>query len=85
MPLKPINLEPNWPAMFDLAVTQVKVVVDKDDMRDFIVEMLEFGKRLEEKENGIKGSSLNSFSESLRSEKEVRENPNKEKLNAVHS
>jgi hypothetical protein len=46
MPLKPINLEPNWPAMFDLAVTQVETVVDKNDMRDFIVEMLEFGKRL---------------------------------------
>ena len=79
------DLEPSWPMMFDFAVAQVKAVVAKGDTRDFIVEMLEFGKRLEEKENGIKGSSLNSFAESLRSEKEVRENPNKEKLNAVHS
>ena len=32
--------------MYSNAVAQVKAVVAKEDMRDFIVEMLEFGGRL---------------------------------------
>ena len=57
--MKAVNVEPSWPMMFDLAVAQVKAVVAKDDTRDFIVEMLEFGKRLYDerrtrgKKNGI--------------------------------
>ena len=50
--MKAVNVDPNWPMMFDFAVAQVKAVVAKDDTRDFIVEMLEFGKRLEEKAEG---------------------------------
>lgn len=41
-----INLEPHWCNMYSNAVAQVKAVVAKEDMRDFIVEMLEFGGRL---------------------------------------
>tara|TARA_Y100000310_G_C20553396_1_gene749285 strand:+ start:560 stop:784 length:225 start_codon:yes stop_codon:yes gene_type:complete len=43
---KYINLEPHWCGMYANAVAQVKAVVAKEDMRDFIVEMLEFGGRL---------------------------------------
>ena len=46
--MKSINVEPNWEVMFQNAAIQVKAVVAKDDMRDFIVEMLEFGGRLYE-------------------------------------
>lgn len=41
-----VNVEPDWVAMFENAVIQVEAVVAKDDMQAFIVEMLEFGKRL---------------------------------------
>ena len=41
-----VNLEPNWEVLFDNAIWQVKAVVAKDDMQAFIVEMLEYGKRL---------------------------------------
>ena len=44
--MRTINVEPNWSRMFDNAIVQVKAVVDKNDMQAFIVEMLEFGKRL---------------------------------------
>lgn len=43
-----INLEPHWCAMFDLAVRQVKSILDEEEGRAFILEMLEFGKRLNE-------------------------------------
>ena len=44
--MRTVNIEPDWVAMFENAVVQVKAVVEKDDMQAFIVEMLEFGKRL---------------------------------------
>jgi len=42
-----MNLEPHWPSMFKLAIEIVNKQIDKDSGRDFVIEMLEFGKRLE--------------------------------------
>ena len=42
-----MNVEPHWPSMFALAIEVVSKQIDKDCGRDFVIEMLEFGKRLE--------------------------------------
>ena len=44
--METVNLAANWEVLFDNAIWQVKAVVAKDDMQAFIVEMLEYGKRL---------------------------------------
>ena len=46
--MKTMNLEPVWKSMFGLAVQLVKDGLPKDKGRDFVVEMLEFGDRLNE-------------------------------------
>ena len=45
--MKEINCEPNWQGMFDFAVAIVKTNVPKDKGQETVVEMLEFGKRLQ--------------------------------------
>ena len=45
--IPPMNLEPHWPSMFELAIDIVNKRIDKDSGRNFVIEMLEFGKRLE--------------------------------------
>ena len=42
-----MNVVPHWPSMFALAIEVVSKQIDKDCGRDFVIEMLEFGKRLE--------------------------------------
>ena len=42
-----MNVEPHWPSMFALAIEVVSKQIDKDCGRDFVIDMLEFGKRLE--------------------------------------
>jgi len=44
--MKKINVEPNWENLFELCTSQVRAKVKKEDARDLIVEMLQFGKRL---------------------------------------
>jgi hypothetical protein len=39
-------LNPHWCNLFENAVTQIRVVVDEKDGRDWIIEMLKFGKRM---------------------------------------
>ena len=46
--MKTMNVEPAWNSMFGLAVQVVKDGLPKDKGRDFVVEMLEFGGRLNE-------------------------------------
>tara|TARA_R100000664_G_C2754150_1_gene141691 strand:+ start:1659 stop:1844 length:186 start_codon:yes stop_codon:yes gene_type:complete len=45
--MKEINCEPNWQGMFDFAIAIVKTNVPKDQGKETVVEMLEFGKRLQ--------------------------------------
>lgn len=45
--MKTINCEPNWQGMFDFAVNIVKTNVPKDQGQAVVVEMLEYGKRLQ--------------------------------------
>ena len=44
---KQINCEPHWPAMFELATQIVKSKIPEDEGQELVVEMLQFGKRLE--------------------------------------
>ncbi len=46
-PLKTINLEPNWQAMFDVAMNIVKTEIRKEKGMGIVVEMLDYGKRLD--------------------------------------
>ena len=41
-----IVLEPHWCNMFENAIWQVRAVVKAEEGKDFITEMLEFGKRM---------------------------------------
>jgi len=41
------NVEPNWQGLFRHCVQLVKDELPKDHGRDYVVEMLEFGMRLE--------------------------------------
>ncbi len=44
---KDIIITPHWPSMFRLAVQLCRDNLDKDSGRDLVIEMLEFGARLE--------------------------------------
>ena len=44
---KQINCEPHWPALFELATQIVKSKIPEDEGQELVVEMLQFGKRLE--------------------------------------
>ena len=41
-----IILEPHWCNLFENAIWQVRAVVKAEEGKDFITEMLEFGKRM---------------------------------------
>ena len=46
-PLRTIDLTPHWPGMFRLAVQMCRDGLEKGQGRDLVIEMLEFGARLE--------------------------------------
>ena len=54
---KTIDMTPNWEALFRYATQIVKSELPKDKGQEFVVEMLEYGARLEnamsEKERGV--------------------------------
>ena len=41
-----VELTPNWAQLFNYAIAKVKSEIDHDNGRDFVVEMLEYGKSL---------------------------------------
>ena len=43
-----VNVEPDWTGMFRFAVQLVRDGLPKEKGRDTVIEMLEFGKRLNE-------------------------------------
>ena len=45
--MKTINVEPNWQRIFDYAVAIVRAEIPEDQGQQTVIEMLEFGKRLE--------------------------------------
>jgi|6_EtaG_2_1085325.scaffolds.fasta_scaffold324405_2 hypothetical protein len=45
-PTEYVELTPNWAQLFNYAIAKVKSEIDHDNGRDFVVEMLEYGKRL---------------------------------------
>jgi hypothetical protein len=45
--LESIDLTPHWPSMFRLAVQLCRAGLERGEGRDMVIEMLEFGARLE--------------------------------------
>ena len=45
--LRTIDITPHWPGMFRLAVHMCRNGLSEEDGRDLVIEMLEFGARLE--------------------------------------
>ena len=64
--MRTVNVEPDWSRMFDNAIVQVKAVVDKNDMQAFIVEMLEFGKRLYNQQSPVDAVSVGAINKEFR-------------------
>jgi len=57
-------VEPHWPSMFAMARRIVDQQIEKDYGRDFVLEMLDFGKRMaEQRENGSTESLLRDLLE----------------------
>ena len=52
-----IVCEPHWPSMFQMARRIVDQQIEKDYGRDFVLEMLDFGKRMSEQREQNNGSS----------------------------
>ena len=50
-------VEPHWPSMFAMARRIVDQQIEKDYGRDFVLEMLDFGKRMSEQREQNNGSS----------------------------
>ncbi len=44
---KVMNVEPNWQGMFDFAINIARTEIDKGKGRGVVLEMLEYGKRLD--------------------------------------
>ena len=47
-----VSIEPNWPNMFRFAVEVTKTNLPKDQGRDLVVEMLQFGLRIYQQKKG---------------------------------
>ena len=45
-----INIEPHWPGVFSLAIGLVNRSMTGDDGRELVVEMLDYGRRLSERQ-----------------------------------
>ena len=54
--LETVNIEPYWPAMFDLAIKITGNHIPKDNGKEFVIEMLSYGKRLSEQHTKQKES-----------------------------
>jgi hypothetical protein len=50
-----IDLTPHWPGMFRVAVSMCRNGLEKGQGRDLVIEMLEFGARLEAARAKAKG------------------------------
>jgi len=58
MAIKYQNIEPHWCNMFENAIWQVKVMIQKTDGQDMIVEMLKYGKRIHQANYCIDGCEI---------------------------
>ena len=45
--MKTINVEPNWQGIFNYAIAVARKEIPEDQGQQTVIEMLEFGKRLE--------------------------------------
>lgn len=45
--MKSINLTPNWQQVFDFTIEIVRKEIEKDNGRELVIEMLQYGKRLD--------------------------------------
>ena len=55
--MKTISCEPDWQGMFSFAVNIVKTNIPQDQGRETVIEMLEFGKRLQAFHDKVKAET----------------------------
>ena len=55
--LESIDLTPHWPSMFRLAVQLCRAGLERGEGRDMVIEMLEFGARLEAAQAAVKAQA----------------------------
>ena len=55
MKTETIDITPNYQSLFNLAKEIVRVHVPSRDGQDFVVEMLEYGKRMDKRDNEEEG------------------------------